>query len=119
MVGRVDKLPVGAHYGMRDWLSQRVTAVVMTLYTALFLGVVLWHGGLDYATWKTLLAGNVFRIMTFLFMVSLLVHAWVGVRNILMDYAKPTSVRLSLQIVVVCVLIAYAGWTIQVLWGAP
>lgn len=115
----VDKLPVGAHYGMRDWLSQRVTAVVMTLYTALFLGVVLWHGGLDYATWKTLLAGNVFRIMTFLFMVSLLVHAWVGVRNILMDYAKPTSVRLSLQIVVVCVLIAYAGWTIQVLWGAP
>ena len=102
----VDKLPVGAHYGMRDWLSQRVTAVVMTLYTALFLGVVLWHGGLDYATWKTLLAGNVFRIMTFLFMVSLLVHAWVGVRNILMDYAKPTSVRLSLQIVVVCVLIA-------------
>ena len=115
----VDKLPVGAHSGMRDWLSQRVTAVVMTLYTALFLGVVLWHGGLDYATWKTLLAGNVFRIMTFLFMVSLLVHAWVGVRNILMDYAKPTSVRLSLQIVVVCVLIAYAGWTIQVLWGAP
>ena len=119
MVSGVDKLPVGAHYGMRDWLSQRVTAVVMTLYTALFLGVVLWHGGLDYATWKTLLAGNVFRIMTFLFMVSLLVHAWVGVRNILMDYAKPTSVRLSLQIVVVCVLIAYAGWTIQVLWGAP
>jgi succinate dehydrogenase / fumarate reductase membrane anchor subunit len=119
VVSGVDKLPVGAHYGMRDWLSQRVTAVVMTLYTALFLGVVLWHGGLDYATWKTLLAGNVFRIMTFLFMVSLLVHAWVGVRNILMDYAKPTSVRLSLQIVVVCVLIAYAGWTIQVLWGAP
>jgi succinate dehydrogenase / fumarate reductase membrane anchor subunit len=50
-------------------------------------------------------------------MVALFVHAWVGVRNILMDYAKPMSVRLTLQVVVICVLIAYAGWTIQVLWG--
>ena len=118
MVSGTDKLPVGAHYGLRDWLSQRVTAVVMTLYSALFLGIVLWHGGLDYATWQALFAGHAFRIATFLFMASLLVHAWVGVRNILMDYAKPTSVRLTLEIVVVCVLTAYVAWTVQVLWGA-
>ncbi|HEX2391234.1 MAG TPA: succinate dehydrogenase, hydrophobic membrane anchor protein [Casimicrobiaceae bacterium] len=117
MVGRVEKLPVGAHYGLRDWLSQRVSAVVMTLYTVLLLGIVLWHGGLDYATWRELFAGNAFRIATFLFMVALFIHCWVGVRNILMDYAKPLSVRLTLQIVVICVLIAYGGWTIQVLWG--
>jgi succinate dehydrogenase / fumarate reductase membrane anchor subunit len=118
VVSGTEKLPVGAHYGLRDWLSQRVTAVVMTVYTALFLGIVLWHGGLDYATWQALFAGNAFRVATFLFMVALLVHAWVGVRNILMDYAKPTSVRLSLQVIVICVLIAYTAWTIQVLWGS-
>jgi succinate dehydrogenase membrane anchor subunit len=117
MVSGVDKLPVGAHYGLRDWLSQRVTAIVITLYTALFLGIVLWNGGLDYAMWQALFRGNAFRVVTFLFMVALFVHAWVGVRNILMDYAKPVSVRLTLQVVVVCVLIAYAGWTVQVLWG--
>jgi succinate dehydrogenase / fumarate reductase membrane anchor subunit len=117
VVGRVDRLPVGAHYGLRDWLSQRVSAVVMTLYTVLLLGIVLWHGGLDYATWRELFAGNAFRIATFLFMVALFIHCWVGVRNILMDYAKPLSVRLTLQVVVICVLIAYGGWTIQVLWG--
>ena len=117
MVSGVDKLPVGAHYGLRDWLSQRITAVVMTLYTALFLGVVLWNGGLDYATWRVLFSGNAFRVATFVFMVALFVHAWVGVRNILMDYAKPMSVRLTLQIIVICLLIAYSGWTIQVLWG--
>ena len=119
MVSGVEKLPVGAHYGLRDWLSQRVTAIVMTLYTALFVGVLLWHGGLDYAAWRSLFAGDLFRIATFLFMVSLFVHAWVGVRNILMDYAKPVGVRLTLQIIVICVLIAYAGWTIQILWGGP
>ena len=117
MVAGTDKLPVGAHYGLRDWLSQRVTAIVMTLYTALVLGIVLWNGGVDYATWRALFAGNAFRVATFLFMASLLWHAWVGVRNILMDYAKPTSVRLTLDIVVVAALVAYLGWTIQVLWA--
>jgi succinate dehydrogenase / fumarate reductase membrane anchor subunit len=117
MVNGSDKRPVGAHYGTRDWLSQRVTAIVMTLYTALLLGIVLWHGGMDYATWKALFAGGAFRVVTFLFMASLLVHAWVGVRNVLMDYAKPTSLRLTLQVVVIAVLVAYAGWTVQVLWA--
>jgi succinate dehydrogenase / fumarate reductase membrane anchor subunit len=117
MVAGTDKRPVGAHYGLRDWLSQRITAIVITLYTLLFLGIVLWNGGLDYAVWKALFASNAFRVATFLFMVSLLWHAGVGVRNVLMDYAKPTSVRLALHIVVIATLVAYLGWTIQVLWA--
>ena len=116
---RASPFPVGAHYGLRDWLSQRITAIVMLVYTLLFLGILLWHGGLDYATWKGLFANNGFRIATFVFLVSLLWHAWVGMRNILMDYAKPMSVRLTLQVVVICVLVAYAGWAVQVLWGGP
>ncbi len=119
MVAGTDKLPVGAHYGLRDWLSQRVTAIVITLYTALILGIVLWNGGVDYATWGAVFANGAFRVVTFLFMASLLWHAWVCVRNILMDYAKPAGVRLALEIVVVCVLGAYGGWTIAVLWGHP
>jgi succinate dehydrogenase / fumarate reductase, membrane anchor subunit len=119
VVAGTDKLPVGAHYGLRDWLSQRVTAIVITLYTALVLGIVLWHGGLDYPTARVLFAGNAFRVATFLFMAALFWHAWVGVRNILMDYAKPYGVRLMLEIVVVCLLVAYAGWTLAVLWGNP
>ena len=119
MVAGTDKLPVGAHYGLRDWLSQRVTAIVITLYTILLLGIVLWNGGVDYPMWKAVLAGGAFRVATFLFMVALLWHAWVGVRNILMDYAKPTGVRLVLEIVVICVLVAYGGWTIAILWGHP
>ena len=119
MVAGTDKLPVGAHYGLRDWLSQRVTAIVITLYTALVLGIVLWHGGLDYPTARGLFAGNAFRVATFLFMASLFWHACVGVRTILMDYAKPYGLRLMLEIVVVCLLVAYGGWTLSILWGLP
>lgn len=118
MVNTTTQHAGGAHYGWRDWLSQRVTAVIMLLYTLLILGVVLWHGGLDYAIWKNLFAHGAFKLLTFLFMIALLFHAWVGVRNITMDYIKPTGVRLTVQVVVISMLVAYTGWTIQVLWGS-
>jgi len=105
-----------AHYGWRDWLSQRITAIVMILYTLLVFGIILWHGGLDYDVWKSLFAGNAFRLATFLFMMALLFHAWVGVRNITMDYIRPTAARLVVQVAVICALVAYAGWTIELLW---
>jgi len=112
-----DRIVVGAHYGWRDWLVQRVTAVVMALYTLLVLGLLLWFGGLDVAAWKGAFGNEAFRIATFVFMVSLLWHAWVGVRNILMDYVKPVGLRLSLQVLVIGALVGYAGWAIQILWG--
>jgi len=111
------RIVVGAHYGWLDWLAQRVTAVVMAVYIVVLLGLLLWFGGLDYAAWKAVFANNAFRIATFVFMVAVLWHAWVGVRNILMDYVKPAYVRLTLQVLVIGVLVGYAGWTIQVLWG--
>lgn len=117
MVKRATDMPVGAHYGVRDWISQRVTAAVITLYTVLWLLIVLWNGGVDYATWTSLFGGGAFRIATLVFAAAVLVHAWVGMRNVLMDYVKPVGIRLTLEAVVVCVLVGYAGWTVQVLWA--
>jgi succinate dehydrogenase / fumarate reductase membrane anchor subunit len=51
-------------------------------------------------------------------MCALLYHAWVGVRDIYMDYIKPVGVRLALQFASAAVLVAYLGWTIEILWGA-
>lgn len=108
---------VGAHYGLADWLAQRITAVVMLVYTLLLLGIVLWNGGLDHEGLLALFASQLFRITSFLFMVTLVYHAWVGMRNIAMDYVKSTAVRLALQSSIVAALIAYLGWTIGILWG--
>jgi succinate dehydrogenase / fumarate reductase, membrane anchor subunit len=108
---------VGAHYGLKDWLLQRLTAIVMGLYTLLLLAIALWHGGIDHALWQALFAATPFKAATFLFMAALLYHAWVGARDIFMDYVKPVGVRLALQSVTVGLLIVYLGWTIQILWG--
>jgi succinate dehydrogenase / fumarate reductase membrane anchor subunit len=112
------RAPVGAHYGIKDWLLQRLTAVIMAAYTLLVLAIVLWNGGIDYALWKALFGDGAFKLATFLFMVSLLYHAWIGARDIYMDYLKPVGIRLTFELLSVAVLIAYLGWTIDILWGA-
>ena len=109
---------VGAHYGWRDWLVQRVTAVIMALYTLSMLGVMLYNGGIDYALWQALFVNGAFRIATLLFGLALLWHAWIGMRDIWMDYIKPTAVRLALEVLTVVVLVAYAAWLAQILWSA-
>jgi succinate dehydrogenase / fumarate reductase, membrane anchor subunit len=112
----VKRLVVGAHYGLRDWLAQRITAVIMALYTLIMAGVFLNHSPFTYAAWKALFAQGWMRVATLLFAVSLAWHAWVGMRDILMDYVKPDGLRLALRIGVLLLLAAYVGWTIQILW---
>jgi succinate dehydrogenase / fumarate reductase membrane anchor subunit len=107
-----------AHYGWRDWLIQRVTAVVMLIYTLFFLAVLAGLNRIDYEHWKALWSLPVMRYATLLFVVSLLLHAWVGVRNILMDYIKDTGLRLVLYVLVILTLFAYGMWSVQILWGS-
>jgi succinate dehydrogenase / fumarate reductase, membrane anchor subunit len=56
------------------------------------------------------------KVLTFVVIVSLLVHAWVGMRDVWMDYVKPVAVRLVLQVFTIVWLTGCAGWAIQVLW---
>ena len=115
---RYSKTPVGAHYGTGDWLLQRLTAVVMAVYTIGFLACVLIHVPATQADWKAIFGGGVGRLATMLFFAALLYHAWVGMRDILMDYVKATGIRLALQVAVGCGLVAYLLWAASILWGA-
>ena len=116
MVGRPLRQTIGAHYGWKDWLVQRVTAVVMLVYTLWILAVALYNGGIDYALWRALCANGAFRVATLLFGVAIFWHAWIGMRDIWMDYIKPTAPRLALEAVTFLVLVAYGAWLAQILW---
>ena len=109
---------VGAHYGLKDWVAQRITAVLMAVYTLLWLAIALVHGGIDETLWRTLFASAAFRVATLLFGLALLWHAWIGMRDIWMDYIKPTAVRFSLEVITVVVLVGYAAWLVDILWGS-
>ena len=111
------RIVVGAHYGLRDWLSQRVTATLMALFTLVVLAQVIFsRGPIGYDKWAGIFAAQWMKVFTFVVIVSLLYHAWVGMRDIWMDYVKPVWLRLSLEVFTIVWLVACAGWAIQVLW---
>jgi succinate dehydrogenase / fumarate reductase membrane anchor subunit len=104
------RIVVGAHYGLRDWLAQRVTAVLMALFTIVLLGE------LGYDRWAAIFSTQWMKLLTFVTILALAYHAWVGMRDIWMDYVKPVGVRLTLQVFTIVWLVGCAGWAIQVLW---
>ncbi len=110
------RIVVGAHYGLRDWLSQRVTASLMALFTLVVIVQVLLPGEMGYDKWAGIFAAQWMKVLTFVVIVSLLYHVWVGMRDVWMDYVKPVGVRLALQVFTIAWLVGCAGWAIQVLW---
>ena len=112
----VNRVVTGAHYGLRDWLAQRITAAIMAIYSLIILFAFMSSKPITYGVWREMFAQGWMRVATLLFAFSLAWHAWVGVRDILMDYIKPTALRLSLEVSVLVLIAVYVGWTVQILW---
>lgn len=113
----VDRIVTGAHYGLRDWLVQRVTAVMMALYALAMAGWLLLHPGFNYDAWIALFSSSVVRTFSLLFLLAVYCHAWIGVRNIVMDYVISAGLRLVIYVVVILALLLYVIWSVQILWG--
>ncbi len=115
------RLVVGAHYGLKDWIAQRATAVIMAVYSLILLIGVLFSNPLDYVAWVKLFTWTVFglpvgKLMAFVAILSLLYHAWIGMRDLWMDYIKPTGVRLTLEVLTILWLVGSAAYAAQILW---
>jgi succinate dehydrogenase / fumarate reductase membrane anchor subunit len=111
------RLVVGAHYGLRDWLAQRITATLMAVFTVLVLAqLVLSRGPIGYDKWAGIFSPQWMRALTFTIILALTYHVWVGMRDIWMDYIKPVGIRLGLQIFTMVWLLSCMGWAVQVLW---
>jgi succinate dehydrogenase / fumarate reductase membrane anchor subunit len=109
---------VGAHYGLRDWLAQRITGVLMALFTVVLLVQVLFTSGpIGYEAWAGIFASQWMKGLTFTVIVALIYHAWIGMREVFMDYVRePIGLRIVLYVFTLVWLLACAGWAIQVLW---
>ena len=110
------RLVVGAHYGTREWLAQRVTAVAVAVYTLLLLVLFFGAHNFSYEGWAGIFAMQWMKLATFVALLSLFYHAWVGMRDIWMDYVKPAGWRLTLQMITLCWLVGCLGWAVGVLW---
>ena len=106
----------GAHYGLKDWLLQRLTAVVMIVYTVfLLIGLLLLPK--DYEHWRTFFACPIVRIFTQITVLALVVHVWVGIRDVWMDYVKPLGLRITMHTLTVLWLLITLIYSVKVIWG--
>lgn len=103
--------------GLQDWLLQRISAVILGLYFCLILGVMLRENPLDYASWHALFAARWMRFFSLAALLSLVLHAWIGLWTISTDYIKAIPLRLCFQCIVLLALFAQCGWGICILWG--
>jgi len=104
--------------GFHAWLLQRITAV----YLAIFIVVavfVLTTTDINYVVWKEWFSTTWIQISLLLFAFSLLLHAWIGVRDVLVDYIHSLGLRLFLLSVSALFLVANGFWLLLILWGKP
>jgi len=101
--------------GLRPWLLQRLTALYMVVYT-LYV-IVYWSvfNTLSYSSWHGWLVNEINLVLLGLFYLSLLLHAWVGIRDVLLDYIKPLLLRLILLFLVAGFLMGTAIWMMKIL----
>lgn len=104
--------------GLYDWVIQRLTAVILAVYTLFLLGFVIAHPDLQYSDWQQLFACTAMKIASLLALISICAHGWVGMWTIATDYIKPTGFRFLFLLVTAAFVFVYLVWGIDILWGA-
>ncbi len=105
------------HQGLTDWLVQRVSAIVMTVYSLGLISYLVMTQDIDYTRWHALFSHGWMKLATILFIVSLLFHAWVGMWTVFTDYIKPFVLRFILQVLLFLSLVSFFFASLMILWG--
>ena len=115
MAGASRRIPAGAHYGLRDWLIQRITALILIAFVIVLAASLIAVGHLDYEAWASIFAPVPMKLVTVLAVMATCYHAWIGVRDIWMDYVKPLGIRLTLHVCTILWLLYCLVWSVQIL----
>ncbi|MBD1559116.1 succinate dehydrogenase, hydrophobic membrane anchor protein [Vibrio sp. S9_S30] len=102
--------------GVHDFLLIRASAIILTLYTIYLVGFCAFNE-ITYMSWTAFFGGTFTKVFTMLALVCVLVHAWIGLWQVLTDYIKHVLLRGVIQVAIIAVLIAYFFSGLFVLWG--
>ncbi len=106
------------HAGLHTWMLQRLSALYLATYTLYLLVHFAARAPADYQAWQAWIAVPAVAIGGALFFLALLLHAWVGLRDILMDYVHSLTLRLGLTALLLLGLSACGLWALHILWQA-
>lgn len=101
--------------GMRSWLIQRVSAIFIILYLIYLLFSVAGFTQLDYQNWHAWVSITANKILIVLFFLSLLLHAWVGIRDVVLDYLHGFTMRFIALTAIIGLMLAMAIWLLLII----
>ena len=104
--------------GLRPWIIQRFTAIYLLFFFVFLLMYFLFFPPESYEAWKNAISGTVSIIATSVFFLALLVHAWVGLRDVSMDYLRPMQLRIAVLGSLAFGLVGMAVWVVLTLFNA-
>ena len=96
--------------GMRAWLMQRLTGLVMAIYSVMLVARAFDIKPHDYQSWLVFFEPWWIKVASLLFWISLTIHAWLGIRDVLKDYVPNAQMRTVMLNVVITLLWVYLGW---------
>ncbi len=103
--------------GLRDWIIQRVSSVIIAVYLIFILSYCFMHPDFEYADWATLFSMTAMRVFSLVALICIILHAWIGMWTIGTDYIKSMPARLLYEVIVAIVLLGCFIWGIQIFWG--
>lgn len=104
--------------GLRDWFIVRVTAVIIATWFFTFLFFWLTHLHPNFPEWHHFLTRPAVRVLTLFAVLSVILHAWIGIWVVLTDYIKAIYLRLFLQVSTILLLMGYGAWALKIVGGA-
>ncbi|MFN3714342.1 MAG: succinate dehydrogenase, hydrophobic membrane anchor protein [Alcanivoracaceae bacterium] len=110
--------------GVADWLVQRVSAVILAVYTVVVLGWLVSQGEVSYEAWSAFMGCAAMKIANTFVIVSICAHAWIGLWTVTTDYlttrqigSTATGLRLLVQLVIALLTLVFLLWGLMIIWG--
>lgn len=101
--------------GSRDWILQRISAVVLAFYAVVVIGFFLFNQ-VDYNAWHGFMMSLPMKLFSLVAILSLVFHAWVGMWTVFTDYVKSSGLRIVLQAAVIVAVLVYLFWGVMIFW---
>jgi succinate dehydrogenase / fumarate reductase membrane anchor subunit len=105
--------------GLRAWLLQRVSAVYMLAFLVIALLTFVVDPPRTYEAWRGWVSRPGVGVAILVFFAALIVHAWVGLRDVILDYVRPVALRATALTLLGFALVALGAWIAEILWRLP
>ncbi|HEX7329561.1 MAG TPA: succinate dehydrogenase, hydrophobic membrane anchor protein [Casimicrobiaceae bacterium] len=104
--------------GLRAWTVQRLGALYLLVFLLFAVAHIAAEPPQSYAQWRAWVMSGGVRTAVIVFFAALLLHAWVGLRDVILDYVKPLPLRATVLAIVAAGLALLGAWVVQILVGA-